>query len=349
MRRATASTWLIGLVIGFILIFVAYILMTINYSKTIRIKNDMIDMIEKYEGLNYNSLSLVNNYLASINQKIVGDCGAGEGFYGAPDLNSPILEQAQSGQKYYYCIKKFKGAGTSTYYQVTIFYRFNLPVVGAAGIFTVRGVTGNFQPHDDSAYAQATDGSYTSSITSPSTGGGTGGTTGGGTGGTTGGSTPTTPTMCTVSFSVNGGVGSFPSQTFECGGKATDPGVPTRDGYTFNGWVLSGGTRYNFNNPVNSNISLLASWSRNSRVPTRDEIRSFALYYKAPGVSYDPGDTKYYDMLYCNASGCPSQLRDEYSNDWNYYTEELIKDYQDAYDIIFTEEEKQEFRDNWRR
>lgn len=248
MRRATASTWLLGLMVGFILIFVAYILMSINYSRTIRIKNDMISMIERYEGLNSTSLALVNNYLGSINHRVTGDCGSGSGFYGAPDLNSATLEPAQGGKKYFYCIKKFKGAGTSNYYQVTVFYRFNLPVVGAAGIFTVRGVTGNFQPFDDSAYAQATDGSYTSGIHSPSPGGGGGGTT-----------PPTTPTYA-VTFNLNGGIGMVSTQYIKSGNKASMPSnTPVRDGFTFNGWKLNG-SAYDFNSAVTGNITLTADW-----------------------------------------------------------------------------------------
>lgn len=250
MRRATASTWLLGLMVGFILIFVAYILMSINYSRTIRIKNDMISMIERYEGLNSTSLALVNNYLGSINHRVTGDCGSGSGFYGAPDLNSATLEPAQGGKKYFYCIKKFKGAGTSNYYQVTVFYRFNLPVVGAAGIFTVRGVTGNFQPFDDSAYAQATDGSYTSGIHSPSPGGGGGGTT-----------PPTTPTYA-VTFNLNGGIGMVSTQYIKSGNKASMPSnTPVRDGFTFNGWKLNG-SAYDFNSAVTGNITLMADWQK---------------------------------------------------------------------------------------
>ena len=50
------------------------------------------------------------------------------------------------------CIKKYDGANTSNYYQITVFYKFNLPVIGNASGFTVKGSTSNFQSNDDSEY-----------------------------------------------------------------------------------------------------------------------------------------------------------------------------------------------------
>ncbi len=66
----------------------------------------------------------------------------------------------------------------------------------------------------------------------------------------------------TVRFNLNGGNGSVASQKVKAGETARNPGSPTRDGYSFDGWRLNSGTgvQYNFNTPVNSNITLYASW-----------------------------------------------------------------------------------------
>lgn len=250
MKSASSSTWLLGLVLGFILLFTAYIILTINYSKTVRIKNEMISMVEKYEGLNTNSVQLVNNYLASINYNMKGECtdDNNSGVYGADNLQATSLVEAQSGEKYYYCVKKYKGVGTTRYYQVAIFYKFNLPVVGATGNFAVRGVTGNFQSKDEAIYAKNVDGSFDAAKPSG------------------GGSTTPPPSLSskyTVSFNLNGGNGSIPAQTVEYGTPASEPPKPTRDGYTFISWQLNG-NEYNFAQPVRSNITLRARWLKNS-------------------------------------------------------------------------------------
>jgi len=73
-------------------------------------------------------------------------------------------------------------------------------------------------------------------------------------------STPSTPEVkkYAVSFNSNGG-SSVPSQTIIAGGKATKPQDPTRNGYTFIGWMHNGGA-YNFNSSINGNVILIAEW-----------------------------------------------------------------------------------------
>ena len=67
----------------------------------------------------------------------------------------------------------------------------------------------------------------------------------------------------TVTFDKAGGSGSTPNQTIAYGSTATKPSNPTRDGYTFKYWALSGGTtEYNFSTPVTANVSLVAIWEK---------------------------------------------------------------------------------------
>ena len=62
----------------------------------------------------------------------------------------------------------------------------------------------------------------------------------------------------TVSFDSNGG-SSVASQTVLKGNKVTKPVDPTKSGYTFIGWTLNGDS-YDFNTPVNGDITLKANW-----------------------------------------------------------------------------------------
>ena len=63
MRHTIGGTWLLQLMILFILLFVGFIVLTLNYSRTVKIKNELINMFEKYEGINDSSVELANNYL----------------------------------------------------------------------------------------------------------------------------------------------------------------------------------------------------------------------------------------------------------------------------------------------
>lgn len=153
MRQTIGGTWLMQLIIVFILLFVGYIILTINYSKTIRLKNEAVGMIERYNGLTPTAIELVNSYLVSSHYAVMGPCtsAGGSGIYGLDNLSSTALEPAQKGKKYYYCVKKYNGANTTKYYQITLFYKFNLPIMGSISNFSVRGTTSNFQPADDYA------------------------------------------------------------------------------------------------------------------------------------------------------------------------------------------------------
>ena len=77
----------------------------------------------------------------------------------------------------------------------------------------------------------------------------------------------------TVTFDSNGG-SAVTAQSIEAGQKATKPADPTKDGYDFKGWTLSG-SAYDFNTAVNGNITLLATWEQKQVVPTTYTV-SFA-------------------------------------------------------------------------
>ncbi len=152
MRQAIGGTWLIQLMILFILLFAGYIILTLNYSKTIKVKNEVVSIIEKYEGLNTQSIELINSYLLASSYVSTGTCQSGMGIYATDDYSGSYLEPAEAGKRYHYCIKKYKGANTSYYYQVTVFYKFNLPVLGDISTFTVKGTSMNFQAKDEDRY-----------------------------------------------------------------------------------------------------------------------------------------------------------------------------------------------------
>lgn len=240
MRAASGGTWLIQLMILFILLFAGYIILTIEYSKNVKVKNEMISIVEKYDGLNDKSIVLLNNYLISAGYNTLGKCDVGDGIYGALDLQGDELEETESNSRYYYCVKKYKGANTSYYYQMTVFYRFNLPIIGDVSRFTIKGTTANFQSQDDSKYCMTISGSCRESGNNRPNGG-------------------NTTIYYTVRFDLNGGVGNIPTQSVRAGGRADQPSEPTREGYRFVGWTLNGNV-FDFYNSVNSSMTLVAKW-----------------------------------------------------------------------------------------
>ena len=79
-------------------------------------------------------------------------------------------------------------------------------------------------------------------------------------------------TYHTVSFDLNGGSGSAPTQYFVDIDTvpALKPDNPTREGYQFRGW-LNGDNGYAFSNPVTNSVNLTAKWALSS-VSTEAEL-----------------------------------------------------------------------------
>ena len=59
MREAIGGAWLFGLVITFIVFFASFLAISVNFSRAFNIKNEIVDMVEKYEGNNCNAMEFV--------------------------------------------------------------------------------------------------------------------------------------------------------------------------------------------------------------------------------------------------------------------------------------------------
>lgn len=146
MREAIGGTWLLQLVIAFMLLFVGFLALSLNYSKAFQIKNEMLTMIEKREGVTTGangSIALINKYLNNRGYGVQNTCP--NGSYGVADLNNSVIEKVTNNKKYYYCIQKVKSPSSNNqskvYYEVNIFFYFNLPVIGDIFKFTINGTT----------------------------------------------------------------------------------------------------------------------------------------------------------------------------------------------------------------
>ena len=149
MREAVGTTWIFQLVIIFTLIFVSFLALSINYSRAFRIKNEILTIMEKYEGVGDqegHSVSIINNYLRNNAYGVKGACREGE--YGALSLNDNILEYVSAGgsnNRYYYCVKPIPTYTVAKQNQfrfnIRVFFKFNLPVIGELMTFSIDGTT----------------------------------------------------------------------------------------------------------------------------------------------------------------------------------------------------------------
>lgn len=138
MREAIGGTWLFGIVIVFIVLFSSYLAISVNYSKAFKVKNSIVTMIEKYEGIDDEVATLIANYNRSVGYGVASNCrGRGQGF--------ELVNTNALGQNHRYCVSCVNGESGSrlnqAYYTVTVFFRLDLPIIGNIFVFPVSGET----------------------------------------------------------------------------------------------------------------------------------------------------------------------------------------------------------------
>ena len=67
MREAFGGVFLTKLMMIFLVIYIIFIAMALNYAKAFKTKNGIIDYIERYEGFNEYSKNAIDSYLEEIN------------------------------------------------------------------------------------------------------------------------------------------------------------------------------------------------------------------------------------------------------------------------------------------
>lgn len=186
MKNGIANIWLLGIVIVFIALFSAYIAITINYSSSFKMKNEILSIIEKHKGLtnyvgetkesmiegkgpvtaNVGAFQTINLFLLGNAYTAKGKCPSDSDipgtWYGVSDLGSVSslksgsvsYEEADSSKKYYYCFAKYNanqksGRYSSVYYRIRLFYKFEIPVLSDFLSIRVDGLTDEiYDPQD---------------------------------------------------------------------------------------------------------------------------------------------------------------------------------------------------------
>ena len=163
MKTGISAIWLVGLVITFLMIFSAYIIITVDYSKTFKLKNEVLTIIEKNKGMtiyngvkvnstikrsekvlaNVGAVKTINAFLAGSGYTAKGPCDIPKGttyIYGVKYLKfgqndgwGNIGESAKKGEEYYYCFAKYptgrlidKNTGKPRELYKSVYYRVEL-------------------------------------------------------------------------------------------------------------------------------------------------------------------------------------------------------------------------------
>lgn len=144
MREAIGGTWLLGFVVLFIVLFSAYLAVSINYTKAFKVKNQIINIIEENEGYTTsvgNVASKTNDQLKNSNKtedKIyyyIKDIG-----YATNKIDEDRCPDDAILFEGGYCVKRIctmHGA----YYKVTSFIKIELPLIWQSLTIPINGET----------------------------------------------------------------------------------------------------------------------------------------------------------------------------------------------------------------
>lgn len=149
MKEVSGSMWTFQMIIIFIFIFTCFLSLVLSYSKAYTIKNRMLTIIEKYEGLTTESGEIISNFASEHSYKTTGKCPSD--YYGASDIYGDVtFSESEENQKYYFCFQEQTAANDQKYYNVIVFYKFNLPFIGEIATYKIEGETKTFIGNDDS-------------------------------------------------------------------------------------------------------------------------------------------------------------------------------------------------------
>jgi hypothetical protein len=146
MRDAIGSYWLTMIVIVFIVLFTGYMCLSINMNKSYKVKNEIINIIQKNNGINESTLEQIQEYMTRVGYRTTGKCAAYETAYGSKGrgneggnglfcVTEMTTEYAPETQ---YTKEQFP---KSAYYQIRVFFSIDLPVVRNLFTFGLKGST----------------------------------------------------------------------------------------------------------------------------------------------------------------------------------------------------------------
>jgi len=140
MRESIGATWIFSICLTFIVLFTAYLAISVNYAKAFKIKNHIVTRIEENEGYNQTLEQELSSYLISQGYSAYNTC---------PDYSEDSWEKwgcinPQNGNENQ-CGACIYRMGTSSninnqaYYRVVSFFKFDLPVISYITTFKIKG------------------------------------------------------------------------------------------------------------------------------------------------------------------------------------------------------------------
>lgn len=154
MKESISNSYIVMLVLVFITLVSFVFLSSINYSRAFKIKNKIVDIIERYKnGYEFSNRAKINEEI----EQLLKETGYKLNFKSrtCPTYNGKSA--INSTKNYYYCIyetdakndSSMADKNTGKYYYVKTFITLHIPIINSELDFSVNGETKIFNYEHD--------------------------------------------------------------------------------------------------------------------------------------------------------------------------------------------------------
>lgn len=152
MKESIGVLSLTNIVILFILVFTGYLCVMLNQTKAYNVKNEIITIIQKHNGLGDDALAEIKEYMDKVGYRSTGKCDKVD--YNDGSITSKVIQtsgELTDSDKGMICITthsinynlndptgQFPNAA---YYDVKVFFALDMPIINSVFNFNLRGNT----------------------------------------------------------------------------------------------------------------------------------------------------------------------------------------------------------------
>ena len=128
MKEAVGTSMVLNIILIFVGIFIALYVGTIAYSKGFKVRNRIIDIIEKYDGYTSSAQKEIDENLKMVGYQINLSKKCGD--IDNPEDPSNHAQSLSNNSSYNYCVYEFH-TSKGYYYGVRVFIHFDFPIIGS--------------------------------------------------------------------------------------------------------------------------------------------------------------------------------------------------------------------------
>lgn len=148
MRDSINGLWLFGIVMTLMVFLIAFVAISLNYSRAFRMKSEMVNVIEQYNGINGNTINKLDAITSSYGYRTTKKCRDMDGTMIIGIKDGYVTKNPKDAQEYCIYRTEYTGSCNSAYecdtkyiYNVDVFFTINLPLFGNIFTYTVSGET----------------------------------------------------------------------------------------------------------------------------------------------------------------------------------------------------------------